>query len=155
MKWLLLIPFRLEAEKIKPASSLNNLAVMFWSWEPLWRQLWNFHVFCSPLNEIECPDSSLPTGRRQVQNFPNFIIFDAYLIILLASMLYGHLEERQAKVLSTPLFCCISLCTNISVFKRWEKASLCIQRFPAIQPLISVSLSLSHPQSQLLSSTRK
>lgn len=208
MKWLLLIPFQLEAVKRKPASGLNNWAVMFWTWEPLWRQLWNFHVFCPHLIEIECPDSSLAIGRRQVRIFfSDFIIFVASLIVLLTSMLYGHLKQPRTSLASVPIseaswgkwsdiniygsflprnhlkrsdpgnrlgslpsimcliyrqdkpkyipLCCISLslCTNITVFKTWE--SLCVQRFSATQILVSASLSLSHPQSQLLSSTGK
>lgn len=103
MKWLLLILFQLEAVKAKTASSLNDCAVMFWSWELLWRRLWNFHAFCPHLIKIERPDSSLPTGRRQVQTFSDFIIFVACLLILLASMLYGLLKQHSTSLTSVPI----------------------------------------------------
>lgn len=151
MKWLLLIPFWLEVEKIIPAS-LNNLAVMLWSWELLWRQLWNFHAFCSPLNGTECPDSSLPTGRRQVQNFPDFIIFDACLIISLTNMLFGHLEEKDPKCFLL-LFAAFDSAQTLVYSRGGRRQHYAYKGTP--NQLISVSLSLSHPQPQLLSSTRK
>jgi len=102
MKWLLLIPFQLEAVKRKTASGLISWAVMFWSWELLWRCLWNFQVFCPHWIEIPCLDSSLPTGRRQVQALSDFIIFVACLVILLISMLYGHLKQQGTSLTSVP-----------------------------------------------------
>lgn len=101
MKLLLFIPFQLEAVKRKTVSGLNKWAVMFWSWEQLRRQLWNLHAFCPHLIKIECPDSF--TRKRQVQSFSSFIIFVAYLISLLSSMLYGYLKQHITSLTSVPV----------------------------------------------------
>lgn len=101
MKLLLLIPFQLEAVERITVSGLNKWAVMFWSWEQLWRQLWNFHAFCPHLIETECLDFF--TGKRQVRSFSNFIIFVAYLLSLLASMLYGYLKQHITSLTSVPI----------------------------------------------------
>lgn len=50
---------------------------------------------------IECPE--VFTGRRQVQSFSSFMIFVAYLVSLLASMLYGYVKQHITSLTSVPV----------------------------------------------------
>lgn len=62
-----------------------------------------------------------------------------------------RLQTGQAKALPLHLCCAAySLCTNVNVFKTWEK-SLCGQGLSDTQAVTSVYLSFSPPQTQLLS----
>lgn len=89
MKLLFLIPFQLEAVKRKsqwPQQAGSNVlelrtimevAVKFSCLVPSFDWNWMSIFF---------------TWRRQVQPFSNCIIFVAYLVSFLASVLYGHLK---------------------------------------------------------------
>lgn len=180
--------------------------VVFLSWELLWRQRAVKNSRLLPTfdwNGMSSPDSSPPTGRRQVHTLSDFIVLVVCLIILLASMFSGHsklysisltnvsvLEASQGSLSDINTHDIFLPC----IYPMWGDSEnrggdllfntclVCGQAKPKCFPLTFVALHapsaqmlmysrrgrrhpcvykdlcvqrLSHPESQLLSSTRK